>query len=103
VDPSAAFAGTNFEIPAAPFVYQQSTLVDPNVNYWLGSVAMDKIGNLALGFSVSSHNAFPSIYVAARAPSDPAGALSGPLVLVNGSGVQVNSFRPLGRLQLHVG
>ncbi|HET7108404.1 MAG TPA: hypothetical protein VFI38_16440 [Candidatus Acidoferrum sp.] len=82
--------------PAAPFVYQQSTLVDPDVNYWLGSVAMDKIGNLALGFSASSHNVFPSIYVAARAAGDPAGALSGPLVLVNGSGVQVNSFRRWG-------
>ncbi len=82
--------------PAAPFVYQQSTLVDPDVNYWLGSVAMDKIGNLALGFSVSSHNVFPSVYVAARAAGDPAGALFGPLVLVNGSGVQINSFRRWG-------
>jgi hypothetical protein len=82
--------------PAAPFVYQQSTLVDPDVNYWLGSVAMDKIGNLALGFSVSSHNVFPSVYVAARARSDPPGTLFGPLVLVNGSGVQANSFRRWG-------
>ncbi len=82
--------------PAAPFVYQQSTLVDPDVNYWLGSVAMDKIGNLALGFSVSSHNVFPSVYVASRAANDPAGALFGPLVLVNGSGVQINSFRRWG-------
>jgi hypothetical protein len=94
-----ALAGVRwYEIrnPAAPFIYQQSTLVDPDVNYWLGSVAMDKIGNLALGFSVSSHNVFPSVYVAARAASDPAGALSGPLVLVNGSGVQLNSFRRWG-------
>jgi len=82
--------------PAAPFVYQQSTVVDPNVNYWLGSVAMDKIGDLALGFSVSSHNVFPSVFVAGRAASDPAGALFGPLVLVNGSGVQFNSFHRWG-------
>jgi hypothetical protein len=82
--------------PAAPFVYQQSTVVDPDVNYWLGSIAMDKIGNLALGFSASSHNVFPSVYVAGRAPTAPAGALFGPLVLVNGSGVQVNSFHRWG-------
>jgi hypothetical protein len=82
--------------PAAPFVYQQSTVFDPDVNYWLGSVAMDKIGNLALGFSASSHNVFPSVYVAGRVPTDPAGALFGPLVLVNGSGVQVNSFHRWG-------
>ena len=94
-----ALAGVRwYEIrnPAAPFVYQQSTLIDPNVNYWLGSVAMDKIGDLALGFSVSSHNMFPSVYVAARAASDPPGTLFGPLVLVNGSGVQFNSFHRWG-------
>jgi len=94
-----ALAGVRwYEIrnPSAPFVYQQSTLVDPDVNYWLGSIAMDKIGDLALGFSVSSHNVFPSVFVAARAASDPAGALFGPLVLVNGSGVQFNSFHRWG-------
>ncbi len=82
--------------PAAPVVYQQSTVVDPDVNYWLGSIAMDKIGDLALGFSASSHNVFPSVYVAGRASTDPAGALFGPLVLVNGSGVQFNSFHRWG-------
>src|SRR5216684_4836106 len=82
--------------PSAPFIYQQSTVVDPNVNYWLGSIAMDKTGNIALGFSASSQSVFPSVYVAGRAPSDPAGALFGPLVLVNGSGVQFNSFKRWG-------
>jgi hypothetical protein len=82
--------------PAAPFVFQQSTVVDPNVNYWLGSIAMDGIGNLALGFSASSHNVFPSVYVAGRAPTDQAGQMFGPLVLVNGSGVQFNSFHRWG-------
>jgi hypothetical protein len=82
--------------PAAPFVYQQSTVVDPNVDYWLGSIAMDKTGNIAVGFSASSHTVFPSVYVAGRALADPAGAMFGPLVLVNGSGVQVNSFKRWG-------
>jgi hypothetical protein len=82
--------------PSAPFVYQQSTLIDPNVNYWLGSIALDKTGNTALGFSVSSQGVFPSVYVAGRAPTDPAGAMFGPLVLVNGSGVQFNSFHRWG-------
>ncbi len=82
--------------PSAPFVFQQSTIIDPNVNYWLGSIAMDKTGNIALGFSVSSHSVFPSVYVAGRAPTDPAGAMFGPLVLVNGSGVQFSSFKRWG-------
>src|SRR5258707_8819277 len=71
--------------PAAPVVYQQSTVVDPDVNYWLGRTGMGKIGNLALGFSASSHNVFPSVYVAGRASSDPAGAPFGPPGLVNRS------------------
>jgi hypothetical protein len=82
--------------PSAPFVFQQSTVIDPNVDYWLGSIAMDKTGNIALGFSASSHSVFPSVYVAGRAPTDPAGAMFGPLVLVNGSGVQFNSFKRWG-------
>jgi hypothetical protein len=82
--------------PSAPFVYQQSTLFDPFNNYWLGSIAMDKVGNMALGFSASSKNLFPSVYVAGRAPSDPAGEMFGPLVIINGSGVQQNSFHRWG-------
>jgi len=94
-----ALAGVRwYEIrnPSAPFIYQQSTVVDPDVDYWLGSIAMDKTGNIALGFSASSHTVFPSVYVAGRAPTDPAGAMFGPLVLVNGSGVQFNSFKRWG-------
>src|SRR6266436_2355648 len=82
--------------PSAPFVFQQSTIIDPNVNYWLGSIAMDKTGNAALGFSASSKSVFPSVYVAGRAPTDPAGQMFGPLVLVNGSGEQFNSFHRWG-------
>jgi hypothetical protein len=46
-----ALAGVRwYEIrnPSAPVVYQQSTVIDPNVNYWLGSIAMDKNGDIAL-------------------------------------------------------
>jgi len=90
-----ALAGVRwYEIrnPSAPFVYQQSTLIDPDVNYWLGSIAMDKSGNAALGFSASSKSVFPSVYVAGRAPTDPPGQMFGPLVLVDGSGAQIQSF-----------
>jgi hypothetical protein len=82
--------------PSAPFIYQQSTLIDPDVDYWLGSIAMDKIGDVALGFSASNKSVFPSVYVAGRAATDLAGAMFGPLVLVNGSGVQFNSYHRWG-------
>lgn len=82
--------------PCGVLANDKSTLIDPDVNYWLGSIAMDKTGNVALGFSVSSQGVFPSVYVAGRAPTDPAGAMFGPLVLVNGSGGQFNSFHRWG-------
>ncbi len=80
----------------APFVFQQGTVVDPDVNFWMGSIAMDKAGNIALGFSASSRNLFPSVYVVGRTPSDALGAMSGPMVLVEGTGAQFNSFRRWG-------
>ncbi len=79
-----------------PSVFQQGTIVDPYVDYWLGSVAMDKVGDLALGFSASGKRLAPSIYVAGRGAQDPAGILSGPLVLAGGVGVQVHSFKRWG-------
>src|SRR5215469_6711924 len=77
---------------AGPFIYQQETLYDPNINFWLGSIAMDKNGDIALGFSASSRSLFPSIYESGRAATDPLGSMSGPLIITNGTGSQFNSF-----------
>jgi hypothetical protein len=81
---------------SAPAVYQQGTVVDPSSDFWLGSIAMDQAGDIALGFSSMSHTQFSSIYVAGRTPGNPLGKMFGPLVLAGGSGVQVNSFKRWG-------
>ena len=95
-----ALAGVRwYEIrsPASlPFVFQQGTVVDPNTDFWMGSIAMDQAGNIALGFSASSHESDPSVFLVGRAPSDPAGTMAGPIVLVNGGGVQEMSFKRWG-------
>lgn len=44
-------------------------------NRWMGSVAMDGSGNLAVGYSVASATTFPSLRYAARLAGDPAGEL----------------------------
>jgi hypothetical protein len=80
----------------APAVFQQGTVVDPDTDFWLGSIAMDQAGDIALGFSAMSHTQFSSIFVAGRTPADPAGKMFGPLVLARGGGVQVNSFKRWG-------
>ena len=79
-----------------PTVFQQGTIVDPDTDFWLGSIAMDAAGNIAVGFNAMSRNDFSSVYVAGRKPSDPRGAMFGPLRLALGSGVQFNSFKRWG-------
>jgi hypothetical protein len=81
---------------AHPTVFQQSTVIDPDKDFWMGSIAMDQSGDIALGFSAMSHTLFSSVFVAGRTPGDPPGKLFGPLVLATGSGVQVNSFKRWG-------
>ena len=71
-------------------------MIDPDTDFWLGSIAMDRTGNIAVGFSSMSHTQFSSVYVAGRKPGDPPGTMFGPLVLANGGGVQVQSFKRWG-------
>ncbi len=55
-------------------------------NRWMGSVAQDNQGNLALGYSVSGVNTFPSIRYTGRAAGT--GPLEAETTLINGTGVQ---------------
>ena len=77
-------------------LFQQGTMFDPNVSYWLASIAQDKTGNIAVGFSASSKDVYPSVLFAGRAPSDPAGTMAGPITIVDGTGAQVNSYHRWG-------
>jgi len=81
---------------SAPAVFQQGTVIDPSSDFWLGSIAMDRAGDIALGFNSMSRDQFSSIYVAGRKPSDPSGKMFGPLVLASGGGVQFNSYKRWG-------
>ena len=74
---------------ATPTVFQQGTYA-PDSNYrWMGSIAMDKAGNIALGYSVSSSAMNPGIRYTGRAPADPAGTLQAESIITNGTGSQV--------------
>ena len=71
-----------------PAVAQQSTFA-PDSNYrWMGSIAMDHVGDLALGYSVSSSSVSPSVRFAGRVPTDPASTLETEVNIVSGSGSQ---------------
>lgn len=72
-----------------PAVYQQGTY-SPDANYrWMGSIAMDKAGNIALGYSVSSGGLYPGIRYTGRNATDPLNVMQAENVLYNGGGSQL--------------
>jgi hypothetical protein len=80
--------------PLDPVLHQEGTWApDDGVHRWMGSVALDRQGNMALGYSVvNGTDVFPGIRYAGRLAGDPLGQLSqGERVLQNGSGVQTTT------------
>jgi hypothetical protein len=75
-------------------VHQEGTH-DPGDGHdrFMGSIAMDSAGNIALGYSVSSSSLYPGVRYAVRAPTDPPGTLRREAVLQSGHGSQTGSNR----------
>jgi hypothetical protein len=98
VEAAPAQAGVRwYEIrrdPAGEYsVYQQGTYApDDGIHRWMGSVAQDKKGNIAAGYSVvNATNVYPGIRYTGRLAGDPLGEMTlGEGVIKNGSGSQTN-------------
>jgi hypothetical protein len=58
------------------------------VSRWMGSIAMDKNGDIALGFSRSSGTVKPGISYVGRKPTDPHNTMEAAKLIVAGKGVQ---------------
>jgi hypothetical protein len=70
-------------------IFQQGTYAPDIHHRWMGSIAGDKHGNIAMGYSVASSTLYPSIRYAGRLSTDPLGELSqGEASIVEGSGSQ---------------
>jgi hypothetical protein len=69
---------------------QQSTYHPDNTWRWMGSIASDNQGNIALGFSASSAAIHPQIRYAGRLATDPFNVLSGERHLFDGTGSQID-------------
>jgi hypothetical protein len=52
-------------------IFQQGTFAPDADHRWMGSVSINKRGDIALGYSVSSANTFPSIRFTGRYATDP--------------------------------
>jgi Bacterial Ig domain len=77
-----------------PFVYQQGTYA-PDAHWrWMGSAAMDRAGNIGLGFSISGPDMNPGITYTGRSVSDPPGTMAlGEAASFIGGGSQIGSQR----------
>ncbi|MBI3679650.1 MAG: hypothetical protein HY235_04575 [Acidobacteria bacterium] len=95
--PSTALSGIRwFEIRdpnGAATAFQNATFAPDNNARWMGSTATDKLGNQAIGYSVSGSSVFPGIRYTARLRGEPRNLMEAEATIVNGGGVQMaNTF-----------
>ena len=80
---------------SSPTIYQEGTYAPDSVHRWMGSIAQDRRGEMALGYSVSdATSVFPGVRYTGRLLSDPLGTLpQGEGTFVNGGGSQTGVQR----------
>jgi hypothetical protein len=79
-------------------LFQSGNTPDDGEYRWMGSVAYDKTGDIALGYSRSSSNSgdFPSIYYSGQTAGDPAGTTEPEALIKQGAGVQKSTANRWG-------
>ena len=99
VDTAAGGGGVRwyeFRLNAAgdPVLHQQGTYAPDGAYRWMASPAMDRMGNIAIGYSFGSATHFPGQRIAARLADDPKGELTfRETVLVEGEAAQTSTLR----------
>lgn len=105
VEAPAGMAGVRwYEIRSPdsnPVIFQQGTFspgASDGIFRWMGSIAMDRSGNMGLGYSVSDGiSTFPGVRYTGRLSTDPPGQMpQGEGVIVDGLGSQTSSFHRWG-------
>jgi hypothetical protein len=83
---------------SSPVIFQQGTVGGgtSSVARWMGSIGMDKVGDIALGYSKSNATVKPSIEYVGRVPTDTLGKMESAKGVIAGTGVQTNSFNRWG-------
>jgi len=100
VKTSAAASGVRwYEIRnpnTSPTVFQRGTVTAGSTSLWMGSIGMDKVGDIALGFSESSSSLHPAVAYIGRVPTDPPGTMESIDVTFKGNGSQTSSLSRWG-------
>jgi hypothetical protein len=81
---------------SSPVVFQQGTFQNGSISFWMGSIAQDKLGDIALGFSASSTGLDPSVIYTGRVPTDALGTMESPKLVIKGTGVQKSTSNRWG-------
>jgi hypothetical protein len=83
-----------------PVIFQEGTYapgLTDGIHRWMGSIAMNSLGDIALGFSASNDpnpSVFPSVFYTARHDGDPPGVMTlGEGSIKDGTGSQTGSPR----------
>jgi hypothetical protein len=81
-----------------PTIYQEGTFapgVTDGIHRWMGSIAMDQSGNMALGYSASDGTStYPSVWYTGRLVDDALGTMpQGEESIIDGTGSQTGSQR----------
>lgn len=80
-----------------PSIFQQGTYAPDSSFRWMPSIAMDNVGDIAVGFSVSSGSLHPEIHYTGRLAADALGTLSqGEGTIVDGAGSQTQRLTRWG-------
>ncbi len=74
-----------------PTLYQQGTYAPDNKYRWMGSIAMDKVGDMALGYSISSTSQHPGIAFTGRLATDALGTMESEVTVITGGGSEQSS------------
>ena len=90
-----------YELRATPVggsfaLYQAGTFQNKSISLWMGSAAMDKDGDIALGMSASSSAKDPSVWYTGRLASDPTGKMETPTIAAKGSAVETGDSQRWG-------
>ena len=79
-----------------PLIFQQSTFSPDTTFRWMPSIAMDKVGNIALGYSASSSAIHPAIRYTGRLSTDALNTMGIENSIIAGTGSQTTGLNRWG-------
>jgi hypothetical protein len=85
-----------FDPAGAVTLNQQGTFAPDTTFRWMGSMAEDRLGDIAMGYSASSTAIHPAIRFTGRVPSDPLGMLETEASILEGTGSQTGGLSRWG-------